>query len=727
MFTDEKNQDVNKKKRISLVDSLDTSKKKYLLLDNFEKIYRRSNVLTTQKINVIEEKLKTDSNTSRTKMHKSNDAKNHCLFNKECIYYKKYIKLKKEIDNIISINSKLNLFNKSLYLSLQQKKKDYQYLIKENNILKKAILKLNGLTYKEILKHKFKDIRNNSNQIYYRNNININNTYNINNTNNKLKKYSFNFNKKRINDKLYENSNIPKNSNNIYNIDNKKINSSSSSDSLSSKDLEGSYFKNNKINESYDFMKKKNDAKSNNYNNNINPINFQCESISKEKNSNNNKNNISPYKNRISETNLKFEDTPNKHYESIKKFNFRRGRSSSIFTQKYSLLSLKIDLFVLMNNNANLNKLQNLIISDEHFLSCLKNSTENQLLKYSDLISCLINDYKEMIRIGMRMKEFMKSSISLVDSIISNNSLKVFIDNTCTILNCDRASLFVMDQISDSLIVYTGEGVKRAQIKVPKDKGIVGACFMEGKKIRIDDAYNDQRFNKDVDIRTNYRTKSILCYPLKDNDEKCFGVIEAINKLNSPFNEDDEELLKLLSHQASTIFKNAFFNDNNKFYINKLFFLIEYCYKIFHIKNKKEFSEKTEDLLLNLYNCMNSSIFFVENNKIIKYNKDNENIKEYENNVGIIGKVFNCKEVMAYENINCCAEFNRIIDLETPSGLLSFPILSKKTKNVCAIIEVPFVGDVNNMGKPKENEMILIKYISKCIKNWLFKFQTENL
>ena len=380
-----------------------------------------------------------------------------------------------------------------------------------------------------------------------------------------------------------------------------------------------------------------------------------------------------------------------------------------------------------MNNNDNMNKLQSLVATDEHFLSSIHNSSENQLLKYSDLISCLINDYKEMIKLGMRMKDFMKSSLLLVDSIISNNSSKVFIDNTCHILKCDRASLFLLDQVSDSLIILSAEGLKRAQIKIPKDKGIVGACFMERKIIRIDDAYNDQRFNKDVDIRTHYRTKSILCYPLIDNDGKCFGVIEAINKFNSPFNDDDEELLKLLSHQASTIFKNAFFSDNNKFYIKKLFLLIEYCNRICHINNLKEFSEKTEDFLLNLYNCMNSAFYLIEDEKIVKYSKDSDKKKVFNTNIGIIGKIFKSKEIMAFEKIKNSIEFNNMIDLESPSGLLAFPVLSKKTKNVCAIIEVPFAGDINNSGKPKENEIILIKYLSKCIKNWIFRFNNEKI
>ena len=726
MFTKTNISTMPENRRISLVDSLDTNSKKYLLLDNFEKLYKKRDSLTTRKINVIEEKLKNDSFTSRFKKLKFQDNNNHCLYGKECIYYKKYMKLKKEVESILNANNKLYLFNKSLFSSLEQKTKDYQYLMKENSVLKKALMKLNGISYNELIKNKIKDFKTNSNILQYRN---INNN-NDNKLNNYINTYSTNYSKRKNRDNLnnINKYNKQKNESNKINInENEKKNNNKLDLSSSDTSLDNSFFKNNK---SYNLIKKFNNKNiSENKNKNkilslTNPSNIKKVQIN---------NDIikriitSPYKRKQSDMNLKFQNSPNKHYKEINKFHQKRGRSSTIFTLKFSLLSLSIDLSAIMNSNDNMNKLESLIETDEHYLSSIQNSSENQLLKYSDLISGLINDYKEMIKLGMRMKDFMKSSLLLVDSIISNNSSKVFIDNTCHILNCDRASLFLLDPVSDSLIIISGEGIKRAQIKVPKDKGIVGACFMEGKKIRIDDAYTDQRFNKDVDIRTNYRTKSILCYPLVDNDGKCFGVIEAINKFNMPFNDDDEELLKLLSHQASTIFKNSIFNDNNKFYIKKLFLLIEYCNKIFHVNNLKEFSEKTEDVLLNLYNCVNSAIFFIENENIIKYNKDKENKKIYKNNVGIVGKVFKSKEIMAFENINNSIEFNNIIDLESPSGLLAFPVLTKKTKNVCAIIEVPFAGDINNSGKPKENEVILIKYLSKCIKNWIFRFNNEKI
>ena len=61
------------------------------------------------------------------------------------------------------------------------------------------------------------------------------------------------------------------------------------------------------------------------------------------------------------------------------------------------------------------------------------------------------------------------------------------------------------------LIVHSAEGLKKNQIKVPKDKGIVGHVFMNKEKLKIDDAYQDVRFNKEIDKKTGFRTKNILC------------------------------------------------------------------------------------------------------------------------------------------------------------------------------------------------------------------------
>ena len=101
------------------------------------------------------------------------------------------------------------------------------------------------------------------------------------------------------------------------------------------------------------------------------------------------------------------------------------------------------------------------------------------------------------------MKDIIKGSILPIDSIISNDSSNKFIEITCQILKCDRASLFLFDKISDKLILYTGEGMKKAQIKVDKNKDIVGACFSDCRVLRIEDVYLGERFNKEIDKKTN--------------------------------------------------------------------------------------------------------------------------------------------------------------------------------------------------------------------------------
>lgn len=41
----------------------------------------------------------------------------------------------------------------------------------------------------------------------------------------------------------------------------------------------------------------------------------------------------------------------------------------------------------------------------------------------------------------------------------------------------------------------------------------------------------DERFNREVDIQTGYRTKALLCMPIKDAAGDVIGVAQVINKL----------------------------------------------------------------------------------------------------------------------------------------------------------------------------------------------------
>lgn len=78
------------------------------------------------------------------------------------------------------------------------------------------------------------------------------------------------------------------------------------------------------------------------------------------------------------------------------------------------------------------------------------------------------------------------------------------------------------------------------------NEGIAGYVATKGETVNILDAYQDDRFNKDLDIKTNYKTNTILSVPIQDENKKTVGVIQAINKNHSVFGKDDEGLLEIL-------------------------------------------------------------------------------------------------------------------------------------------------------------------------------------
>ncbi|CAF3765114.1 unnamed protein product [Rotaria magnacalcarata] len=133
------------------------------------------------------------------------------------------------------------------------------------------------------------------------------------------------------------------------------------------------------------------------------------------------------------------------------------------------------------------------------------------------------------------------------------------------LVNADRASLFIVDSrtkelyarifdigreehdILDSSLVSDKNGLikkhssdESACIRFPMDKGIAGYVATTGKTLNIVDAYSDERFNRDIDQRTGYKTKTLLCMPIMIQGH-VIGVVQMVNKRNGHFTKSDEE------------------------------------------------------------------------------------------------------------------------------------------------------------------------------------------
>jgi len=125
------------------------------------------------------------------------------------------------------------------------------------------------------------------------------------------------------------------------------------------------------------------------------------------------------------------------------------------------------------------------------------------------------------------------------------------------VTGADRCSLFLVDVERGVLWTKIAHGTDDT-IRVPLGQGIVGECADTCQPIHIPDAYADSRFNQEVDRKSGYTTRNILCVPMLDDEEQCIGVIQALNKSHDrAFMPHDEEMLLALGGIAAVALQNA--------------------------------------------------------------------------------------------------------------------------------------------------------------------------
>jgi GAF domain-containing protein len=122
----------------------------------------------------------------------------------------------------------------------------------------------------------------------------------------------------------------------------------------------------------------------------------------------------------------------------------------------------------------------------------------------------------------------------------------------------DHLNMLNLDATDKNVeILDEDDNDQNEQIKIPYGTGIAGYVASTGQTLNIQDAYLDPRFNSTIDKLTGYKTKSILCLPILNENGECIAVAEAINKSNDFYEEeiiDVDEHLEDLSCKSSPSF-----------------------------------------------------------------------------------------------------------------------------------------------------------------------------
>lgn len=124
------------------------------------------------------------------------------------------------------------------------------------------------------------------------------------------------------------------------------------------------------------------------------------------------------------------------------------------------------------------------------------------------------------------------------------------------IMNAERATLFLLDRFSGELWSLVAEGLESREIRTQMGQGIAGWVAENDQMVNIADAYSDSRFDDSHDIQMGFKTRNLLCGPLKNLQGEMVGVIQAINKKEGHFQEKDEVLFKAFAYQTAIAVEN---------------------------------------------------------------------------------------------------------------------------------------------------------------------------
>ncbi len=156
-----------------------------------------------------------------------------------------------------------------------------------------------------------------------------------------------------------------------------------------------------------------------------------------------------------------------------------------------------------------------------------------------------------------KLKKLIEISIKLSSERNVQNLVNLIINDSLEFLNCERATVFLIDEPNQQLYSYSGIGINQKEIRFSISTGIAGYVATTGETLIIYDPYDNPLFNKEFDQKTGFRTRNILSAPMKNIEGKIIGVFQVLNKIDDLFSEEDKELSLAFASISAVAVENA--------------------------------------------------------------------------------------------------------------------------------------------------------------------------
>jgi len=124
--------------------------------------------------------------------------------------------------------------------------------------------------------------------------------------------------------------------------------------------------------------------------------------------------------------------------------------------------------------------------------------------------------------------------------------------------DADRTTIYLVEQDGAVLVSRAAQASEIDEIRLRVGEGLAGAVAKNGEVINLVDAYEDTRFSPTWDRISGYRTRSILCVPMRNQYGRTIGVVQCLNKRTvDGFDSDDIALVEALATEAAVSIENS--------------------------------------------------------------------------------------------------------------------------------------------------------------------------
>ncbi len=138
--------------------------------------------------------------------------------------------------------------------------------------------------------------------------------------------------------------------------------------------------------------------------------------------------------------------------------------------------------------------------------------------------------------------------------------LRLIMQRGSEVIRAENWSLLLRDQASGDLVFEVVVGIDPALVRghrLPRGVGIAGYVAEHGEAVCVPDVREDPRFDPRTDHLTGFRTRSVVCVPLR-GPEGVLGVIEVVNVHDvGTFEAHEAPFLQILADYAAIAINNA--------------------------------------------------------------------------------------------------------------------------------------------------------------------------